>query len=55
MNSPTPEQRRFAEFCKTWDALPDYQREAFVQEFAADLHELLSGRSVQGRKALTVT
>ena len=41
MNEPSAEQKKFADFCKTWDALPDYQRQSFVKEFAADLRELL--------------
>jgi hypothetical protein len=41
MRAPTPEQKRFADFCKTWDELPDDQREAFVKEFAPDIRELL--------------
>ena len=47
LNEPTPEQRKFTEFCKAWDALPDYQRESFVNTFAADLREMLSGQNVQ--------
>jgi len=42
MRSPTPEQKKFAEFCETWDALPEYQREAFIKEFAPDIRELLA-------------
>jgi hypothetical protein len=41
MREPSPEAKRFAEFCKTWDALPDPQREEFVKRFAPDLQELL--------------
>ncbi len=42
MKEPSPEQKKFTEFCKTWDALPDFQREAFVKEFGADLREMLA-------------
>ncbi len=42
MKEPSPEQKKFTEFCKTWDALPDFQRETFVKEFAADLREMLA-------------
>ena len=41
LRSPTPEQKKFADFCKTWDALPEYQREIFIKEFAPDIRELL--------------
>jgi hypothetical protein len=41
MSEPTPEQKKFADFRKTWDALADDQREAFVREFAPDIRELL--------------
>jgi hypothetical protein len=41
MRQPSPEQKRFTDFCKVWEALPDYQRETFVKEFAPDLRELL--------------
>ena len=44
MQQPSPEQKRFTDFCKTWEALPDYQREAFVKEFAPDLRELLDNQ-----------
>jgi hypothetical protein len=50
MNQPSAEQKRYTEFCKVWDALPDYQRAAFVKEFAPDLRELLAwwgGQNVQ--------
>jgi hypothetical protein len=42
LSQPSPEQKKFKDFCKTWDALPEYQREAFVKEFAPDLRELLT-------------
>jgi len=42
MNSPTAEQKKFADFCNTWDALPECQRQAFVKEFAPDIRELLA-------------
>ena len=42
MSESTPEQKKFTDFCKTWDALPDYQREAFVKEFGPDIRELLT-------------
>jgi hypothetical protein len=43
MKEPSAEAKRFTEFCKVWDALPDYQRAAFVKEFGPDLRELLAG------------
>ena len=46
MREPSAEAKRFAEFCKTWDALPDFQRTEFVREFAADIRELLDGEAV---------
>jgi ParB-like nuclease family protein len=42
MREPTPEQKKFTDFCKTWDALPEHQRQAFVKEFAPDIRELLA-------------
>jgi hypothetical protein len=42
MRQPSAEAKRYAEFCKTWDALPDFQRQQFVGEFAADIRELLN-------------
>jgi hypothetical protein len=42
LREPTPEQKKFTDFCKTWDALPEYQREAFVKEFAPDVRELMA-------------
>jgi hypothetical protein len=42
MREPSAEAKRYAEFCKTWDALPDFQREQFVGEFAADIRDLLN-------------
>jgi hypothetical protein len=41
MNEPSPEQKRFEEFCKTFDTLPDYYRAEFATKFAPDLRELL--------------
>jgi ParB/Sulfiredoxin domain len=41
MLAPTPDQKKFAEFCKTWDALSDVRREEFVRSFAPDIRELL--------------
>jgi hypothetical protein len=42
MREPTPEQKKFTDFCKTWDALPEYQRQSFVKEFEPDIRELLA-------------
>ena len=41
-DEPTPEQKEFNEFCKTWDALPDARREEFVKSFAPDIRDLLA-------------
>jgi hypothetical protein len=46
MREPSPEAKRYAEFCRTWDALPDDHRVDFVKEFAADIRELLEGEAV---------
>jgi ParB-like chromosome segregation protein Spo0J len=35
-----PEVKRFAEFKRTWESLPDEHREAFVREFNTDLVDL---------------
>jgi ParB-like chromosome segregation protein Spo0J len=37
-----PELKKFEEFKKTFDELPDDQRLAFVKEFEADIREMLS-------------
>jgi ParB-like chromosome segregation protein Spo0J len=42
LNEPTPEQKEFAAFCKTWDALSDPRREEFVRSFAPDIRDLLA-------------
>jgi hypothetical protein len=42
MNAPSPEQKTFTEFCKTWDALPEHHRLEFVKSFAPDIRELLA-------------
>jgi ParB-like nuclease domain len=42
MNAPTPEQKTFVEFCKTWDALPEHHRAEFVKTFGPDIRELLA-------------
>ena len=42
MNAPSPEQKTFTEFCKTWDALPEHHRVEFVKSFAPDIRELLA-------------
>jgi hypothetical protein len=47
MLAPSPDQKKFADFCKTWDALPEVRREEFVRSFAPDIRELLAGFSVQ--------
>jgi hypothetical protein len=47
MNEPTAEQKTFAEFCKTWDALPEHHPVEFVKSFSLDIRELLGGLVVQ--------
>jgi hypothetical protein len=47
MSEPSAERKVFAEFCKTWDALPEQHRVEFVQSFAPDIQELLGGLVVQ--------
>jgi len=42
LSEPTQEQKKFTDFCETWDQLPEYHREAFVKEFAPDIRELLA-------------
>lgn len=49
LNSPSPEQQRFDDFCKTFDALPDHHRAEFVAKFAPDLCELLGVQNGQGK------
>jgi len=41
MRQPSPDQKKFTDFCKVWESLPDDQREAFAKEFAPDLRELI--------------
>jgi hypothetical protein len=40
--SNPPELKKFEDFKKTFDELPDYQRRAFVKEFEADIREMLA-------------
>jgi hypothetical protein len=47
MSQPTKDEVRYRDFCKTFDTMPDAQREAFVKEFGPDLRELLSVQSVR--------
>ena len=42
MLAPSPDQKKFAEFCKIWDALSEARREEFVKLFAPDIRELLA-------------
>jgi len=42
MLAPSPDQKKFTEFCKTWDALSEARREEFVKLFAPDIRELLA-------------
>jgi ParB-like chromosome segregation protein Spo0J len=42
LNEPTPEQKEFTEFCKTWDALSELRRAEFVKSFAPDIRDLLA-------------
>jgi hypothetical protein len=41
MLAPSPDQKKFTEFCKTWDALSEVRRAEFVKSFASDIRELL--------------
>jgi hypothetical protein len=41
MLAPSPDQKKFTDFCKTWDALSEIRREEFVRLFAPDIRELL--------------
>lgn len=41
MNEPSPEQKVFDNFKKTWDSMSEHLRSAFVKEFAPDIRELL--------------
>jgi hypothetical protein len=41
MLAPSPDQKKFSDFCKTWDALSEARREEFVGLFAPDIRELL--------------
>jgi hypothetical protein len=36
-----PELKKFQEFKRTWEDLPDEHREAFVKEFAVDIREIM--------------
>ena len=49
MNAPSPEQKRFEEFCKTFDTLPDHHRTEFATKFAPDLCELLGVQNGQSK------
>jgi hypothetical protein len=42
MLAPTPDQKEFTKFCKTWDELPEHRRAEFVKSFAPDIRELLA-------------
>jgi ParB-like chromosome segregation protein Spo0J len=42
LNEPSPEQKEFTEFCKTWDALSEPRRAEFVKSFAPDIRDLLA-------------
>ena len=42
LNEPTPEQKDFNAFCKTWDALSEPRRAEFVKSFAPDIRDLLA-------------
>lgn len=43
MNAPSPEQKLFTDFCKTWDEkLSEPHRAEFVKTFAPDIRELLA-------------
>jgi len=52
-----PEVKRFAEFKRTWESLPDEHREAFVKEFNTDLcdlqRSLVEQASTKNPKAIT--
>jgi ParB-like chromosome segregation protein Spo0J len=42
LNEPSPEQKEFTAFCKTWDALSEIRRAEFVKSFAPDIRDLLT-------------
>jgi len=55
MLAPSPDQKKFSEFCKTWDALSEIRREEFVRSFAPDLRELLGADFLSGKISATTT
>jgi hypothetical protein len=55
MLAPSPDQKKFTDFCKTWDALPEDRREEFVKLFAPDIRELLGVDFLSGKISETTT
>jgi hypothetical protein len=49
MLAPSPDQKKFTDFCKTWDALTETRREEFVKLFAPDIRELLGVDFLSGK------
>jgi hypothetical protein len=41
MLEPSPDQKKFSDFCKTWDVLSEVRRGEFVKMFAPDIRDLL--------------
>jgi ParB-like nuclease family protein len=55
MLAPSPDQKKFCDFCKTWDALAEIRREEFVRLFAPDIRELLGADFLSGKISETTT
>jgi hypothetical protein len=55
MLAPSPDQKKFTDFCKTWDALSEMRREEFVRLFAADIRELLGVEFLSSKIGETTT
>jgi len=55
MLAPSPDQKKFTDFCKTWDALSEIRREEFVKLFAADIRELLGVEFLSSKIGETTT
>jgi ParB-like nuclease domain len=55
MLAPSPDQKKFSDFCKTWDALPEIWREEFVKQFAPDIRELLGVDFLSSKISETTT
>jgi hypothetical protein len=55
MLAPSPDQKKFTDFCKTWDALSETRRAEFVKSFAAEIRELLGVEFLSGKISETTT